>query len=126
MNKRDLYGFLTFQRLYKIGISVDVKKRLHQINSDVSGGAFLLVKYEFNNPRKVEKYLHEYFSDSRTTLKHAGPNAGKTEWFYLSVIELLILLCLVFIKRHRLIVNITAFLAFWCWFLITIILHKST
>lgn len=59
---------------YKIGIATDVEKRIQQLQT---GSAFLIElckQYESTKyPFKIEKYLHNYFSDKKVM----------NEWFSL-------------------------------------------
>lgn len=90
-NRKDRHGKVTFQRQYKIGISKKVYRRHRTINRAVPGGARLVTSKFFLYPERIENRLHEIFADSRHNLKRAGKGAGKTEWFYLSIVELVLL-----------------------------------
>lgn len=90
-NRKDRHGRRTFQRQYKIGISKKVDRRHRTINRAVPGGARLVTSKFFLQPERIEKRLHQIFADSRHNLQRAGKGAGKTEWFYFSILELALL-----------------------------------
>lgn len=90
-NRRNKRALFTLQRQYKIGISNRPKRRTATVNKAVSGGVRLACQYPFMNAMKTEQRLHRAFADSRHTLKWARKGAGKTEWFYLSLVEYLAL-----------------------------------
>ncbi len=68
--------------MYKIGISNDPKRRL----KEVAHKPKIVATYRYYNAEGVEKFLHHFFGDSRRTRK----GSGKTEWFRLGILELLI------------------------------------
>ena len=62
---------------YKIGISKNPKKRIHQLQTGNSDKLDLIESYESKNARQIESMLHSHYSYAR--------NMG--EWFDLSVKE---------------------------------------
>lgn len=90
-NKRDAKARATFQAQYKIGISTKVQRRARTVNRAVPGGARLVTSKFFLQPDRIEKRLHQIFADSRHNLQRAGKGAGRTEWFYFSILELALL-----------------------------------
>ncbi len=85
--------FLELENLYKIGVATDIKKRLSNCQNEATylyAPIHLVASYEIQNvsANKVEKYLHDAFSDKRVQLETISPT-GKIvsviEWF---VVEL--------------------------------------
>lgn len=79
----------SMQNLYKIGYAADVKKRLaNTVNEStyLYAPVQLVAEFEIQNisAHKVEKYLHNVFSDCRLLVDMAAPNGKKidaTEWY---------------------------------------------
>ncbi|HEL2591856.1 TPA: GIY-YIG nuclease family protein [Streptococcus suis] len=85
--------FLELENLYKIGVATDIKKRLSNCQNEATylyAPIHLVASYEIQNisADKVEKYLHDAFSDKRVQLETISPTGKKVsvnEWF---VVEL--------------------------------------
>ncbi|HEL2110035.1 TPA: GIY-YIG nuclease family protein [Streptococcus suis] len=85
--------FLELDNLYKIGVATDIKKRLSNSQNEATylyAPVYLVASYEIQNvsANKLEKYLHDAFSDMRVQLETISPTGKKvsvTEWF---VVEL--------------------------------------
>ncbi|HEL1556205.1 TPA: GIY-YIG nuclease family protein [Streptococcus suis] len=85
--------FLELDNLYKIGVATDIKKRLSNSQNEATylyAPVYLVASYEIQNvsANKLEKYLHDAFSDKRVQLETISPTGKKvsvTEWF---VVEL--------------------------------------
>ncbi|MGV3022596.1 GIY-YIG nuclease family protein [Streptococcus suis] len=85
--------FLELDNLYKIGVATDIKKRLSNSPNEATylyAPVHLVASYEIQNvsANKLEKYLHDAFSDKRVQLETISPTGKKvsvTEWF---VVEL--------------------------------------
>ncbi|HEL9627517.1 TPA: GIY-YIG nuclease family protein [Streptococcus suis] len=85
--------FLELDNLYKIGVATDIKKRLSNSQNEATylyAPVHLVASYEIQNvsASKLEKFLHDAFSDKRVQLETASPTGKKvsvTEWF---VVEL--------------------------------------
>ncbi|HFI0441342.1 TPA: GIY-YIG nuclease family protein [Streptococcus suis] len=85
--------FLELDNLYKIGVATDIKKRLFNSQNEATylyAPVYLVASYEIQNvsANKLEKYLHDAFSDMRVQLETISPTGKKvsvTEWF---VVEL--------------------------------------
>ncbi|CYU60049.1 YeeC-like protein [Streptococcus suis] len=85
--------FLELDNLYKIGVATDIKKRLSNSQNEATylyAPVYLVASYEIQNvsANKLEKYLHDAFSDKRVQLETISPTGKKVsvnEWF---VVEL--------------------------------------
>ncbi|HEM6082664.1 TPA: GIY-YIG nuclease family protein [Streptococcus suis] len=85
--------FLELDNLYKIGVATDIKKRLSNSQNEATylyAPVHLVASYEIQNvsANKLEKYLHDAFSDKRVqleTISQIGKKVSVTEWF---VVEL--------------------------------------
>ncbi|NQN68322.1 GIY-YIG nuclease family protein [Streptococcus suis] len=85
--------FLELDNLYKIGVATDIKKRLSNSQNEaiyLYAPVHLVASYEIQNvsANKLEKYLHDAFSDKRVQLETISPTGKKVsviEWF---VVEL--------------------------------------
>ncbi|HEM5299695.1 TPA: GIY-YIG nuclease family protein [Streptococcus suis] len=85
--------FLELDNLYKIGVATDIKKRLSNSQNEATylyAPVHLVASYEIQNvsANKLEKYLHDAFSDKRVQLETISPTGKKVsvnEWF---VVEL--------------------------------------
>lgn len=87
------YATLTGQSEVKIGLSTSPVRRLAQVNESLSGKTVIIAQVKTPNMRKTETFFHDLFSDSRFRQKKAGRGAGRTEWFYMTWVELIIALC---------------------------------
>ncbi len=91
--KKYVYVMRGTQWMFKIGISNDPARRV----KEVAHKPKIVAQYSFhyNIADRVESFLHIFFKESRRERK----GSGKTEWFRLTILELLVLkFLLVFFK----------------------------
>ncbi|HFI0064067.1 TPA: GIY-YIG nuclease family protein [Streptococcus suis] len=88
--------FKELDNLYKIGVATDIKKRLSNSKNEATylfAPVHLVASYDIQNvsANKLEKYLHDAFSDKRVQLETISPT-GKTisvnEWFVVELEEI--------------------------------------
>lgn len=88
--------FTKLDNLYKIGVATDIKKRLSNSQNEATylfAPVHLVASYDIQNvsANKLEKYLHDAFSDKRVQLETISPT-GKTisvnEWFVVDLDEI--------------------------------------
>lgn len=88
--------FTKLDNLYKIGVATDIKKRLSNSQNEATylfAPVHLVASYGIQNvsANKLEKYLHDAFSDKRVQLETISPT-GKTisvnEWFVVDLDEI--------------------------------------
>ncbi len=81
MKRKYVYVMRGSQFKFKIGISNNPERRL----KEVSHRPKLVVKHSFYFAERIEKALHKMYRRSRTTRS----GSGRTEWFVLSIFQLL-------------------------------------
>ncbi|HFI0424475.1 TPA: GIY-YIG nuclease family protein [Streptococcus suis] len=88
--------FLELDNLYKIGVATDIKKRLSNSQNEATylfAPVHLVASYDIQNvsANKLEKYLHDTFSDKRVQLETISPTGKKisvNEWFVVELEEI--------------------------------------
>ncbi|HEM3717275.1 TPA: GIY-YIG nuclease family protein [Streptococcus suis] len=88
--------FLELDNLYKIGVATDIKKRLSNSQNEATylfAPVHLVASYDIQNAsaNKLEKYLHDTFSDKRVQLETVSPTGKKisvNEWFVVELEEI--------------------------------------
>lgn len=88
--------FTELENLYKIGVATDIKKRLSNSQNEPTylfAPVHLVASYEIQNvsASKLEKYLHDAFSDKRVQLETISPTGKKVtinEWFVVELAEI--------------------------------------
>ncbi|HEM5131026.1 TPA: GIY-YIG nuclease family protein [Streptococcus suis] len=88
--------FLELDNLYKIGVATDIKKRLSNCQNEATylyAPIHLVASYEIQNvsASKLEKFLHDAFSDKRVQLETVSPTGKKVtinEWFVVELEEI--------------------------------------
>jgi Flp pilus assembly protein TadB len=119
---RNFWCIITGQSLFKIGIAIDPVARVDNINKDLrKGKAVIIARLFFDRAQAIEKKMHRAFFDSRTTIKTRGKGqAGRTEWFYLTWLEILFCIVLLYWLKYRgIIVPAVALIAALIFYLIT-------
>lgn len=88
-SKRGIWGVITGQPEYKIGIAKDVTARNRVINRAIPGTIVVMSSRRISNAYKVEQKMHKLFSGSRFKMKgkKGKTGGGLTEWFYLNWAE---------------------------------------
>jgi len=74
-------------RKHKIGISRQPGRRRGTVQRGLGAEVQIVVCRKVFFARVVERFLHGYFAATRFLFHRAGKGAGRTEWFYLSMIE---------------------------------------
>ncbi|HFI0454041.1 TPA: GIY-YIG nuclease family protein [Streptococcus suis] len=74
--------FTELDNLYKIGVATDIKKRLSNSKNEATylfAPVHLVASYDIQNvsANKLEKYLHDTFSDKRVQLETLSPTGKK-------------------------------------------------
>ena len=90
------YRFLELNNLFKIGVATDIKKRLSNSKNEPTylfAPVHLVASYEIQNvsASKLEKFLHDEFSDKRVQLETVSPTGKKVtinEWFVVELSEI--------------------------------------
>ncbi len=91
MERKYVYVMRGTKWMYKIGISNDPERRI----KEVSHKPKLVATYRYYCAEAVETTMHKLFLNRRRTRK----GSGKTEWFRLDPLELIVLhACLLFFK----------------------------
>ncbi|HEM3683004.1 TPA: GIY-YIG nuclease family protein [Streptococcus suis] len=88
--------FTELDNLYKIGVATDIKKRLSNSKNEATylfAPVHLVASYDIQNvsANKLEKYLHDTFSDKRVQLETISPTGKKisvNEWFVVELEEI--------------------------------------
>lgn len=88
--------FTELDNLYKIGVATDIKKRLSNSKNEATylfAPVHLVASYDIQNvsANKLEKYLHDTFSDKRVQLETVSPTGKKisvNEWFVVELEEI--------------------------------------
>ncbi|HFI0042967.1 TPA: GIY-YIG nuclease family protein [Streptococcus suis] len=88
--------FTELDNLYKIGVATDIKKRLSNSKNEATylfAPVHLVASYDIQNvsANKLEKYLHDTFSDKRVQLETISPTGKKisvNEWFVVELKEI--------------------------------------
>lgn len=88
--------FTELDNLYKIGVATDIKKRLSNSKNEATylfAPVHLVASYDIQNvsANKLEKYLHDIFSDKRVQLETVSPTGKKisvNEWFVVELEEI--------------------------------------
>ncbi|HFI0448334.1 TPA: GIY-YIG nuclease family protein [Streptococcus suis] len=88
--------FKELDNLYKIGVATDIKKRLSNSKNEATylfAPVHLVASYDIQNvsANKLEKYLHDIFSDKRVQLETVSPTGKKisvNEWFVVELEEI--------------------------------------
>ncbi|HEM6342122.1 TPA: GIY-YIG nuclease family protein [Streptococcus suis] len=88
--------FLELDNLYKIGVATDIKKRLSNSQNEATylyAPVYLVASYEIQNvsASKLEKFLHDAFSDKRVQLETVSPTGKKVtinEWFVVELVQI--------------------------------------
>ncbi|WP_449452977.1 GIY-YIG nuclease family protein [Streptococcus suis] len=88
--------FLELDNLYKIGVATDIRKRISNSQNEATylfAPVQLIASYEIQNisANKLEKYLHDTFSDKRIQLETVSPTGKKisvNEWFVVELEEI--------------------------------------
>ena len=90
------YRFLELNNIFKIGVATDIKKRLSNSKNEPTylfAPVHLVASYEIQNvsATKLEKFLHDAFSDKRVQLETVSPTGKKVtinEWFVVELSEI--------------------------------------
>ncbi|HFU3800175.1 TPA: GIY-YIG nuclease family protein [Streptococcus suis] len=88
--------FTELDNLYKIGVASDIKKRLSNSQNEATylfSPVHLVASYDIQNvsANRLEKYLHDTFSDKRVQLETISPTGKKisvNEWFVVELEEI--------------------------------------
>ena len=85
---REWRTLFSFKKEIKIGITKDLEERHKTVNAGIPGKVVVLEKYLLERASTVEAALHEKYKESNFKVKGAKRNAGGTEFFRISNVEL--------------------------------------